>query len=131
MSIHLLKNGISKEDLKNFLETNYFSLEFNLEDLRHNYTFTSKAIDSVPQAIFCFLESNSFEDAIRTSISIGGDSDTIATITGSLAEAYYGLPKDIIENVKPYLKEYMLPVIDKFYERGKTKKYAKNNWNFN
>lgn len=127
MSIHLLKNGISKEDLKNFLETNYFSLEFNLEDLRHNYTFTSKAIDSVPQAIFCFLESNSFEDAIRTSISIGGDSDTIATITGSLAEAYYGLPKDIIENVKPYLKEYMLPVIDKFYERGKTKKYAKNN----
>ncbi|MCI9433877.1 MAG: ADP-ribosylglycohydrolase [Bacilli bacterium] len=127
ISIHLLKNGISKEELKAFLEDNYFSLTFNLEALRHTYTFTSKAINSVPQAIFCFLESNSFEDAIRTSISIGGDSDTIAAITGSLAEAYYGIPKDIIDNIKPYLKEYMIPVIDKFYERGKTKKYAKNN----
>lgn len=127
ISIHLLKNGISKEELKTFLETNYFSLNFNLEDLRHTYTFTSKAIDSVPQAIFCFLESNSFEDAIRTSISIGGDSDTIAAITGSLAEAYYGIPKDIIDTIKSYLKEYMIPVIDNFYERGKTKKYAKNN----
>ncbi len=116
---------MSKEELKTFLENNYFSLAFNLENLRHACTFTSKAINSVPQAIFCFLESNSFEDAIRTSISIGGDSDTIAAITGSLAEAYYGIPKDIIDNIKLYLKEYMIPVIDKFYEKGKTKKICK------
>ncbi len=127
LSIHLLKNGMSKEKLKEFLETNYFSLEYDLNDLRTNYIFTSEAINSVPQAIFCFLESESFEDAIRTSISIGGDSDTIAAITGSLAEAYYGIPEEIIKNVKPYIKEYMFPIIDKFYEKGKTKKYAKNN----
>lgn len=127
ISIYLLKSGISKENLKEFLETNYFPLSYNLATLRHSYTFTSKAINSVPQAIFCFLESKDFEDAIRLSISIGGDSDTIATITGSLAEAYYGIPKDIIESVKPYIREYMIPIIDKFYEKGKIKQYAKNN----
>lgn len=127
ISIYLLKSGISKENLKEFLETNYFPLSYNLVTLRHSYTFTSKAINSVPQAIFCFLESKDFEDAIRLSISIGGDSDTIATITGSLAEAYYGIPKDIIKSVKPSIREYMIPIIDKFYEKGKTKKYAKNN----
>lgn len=127
ISIYLLKSGISKENLKEFLETNYFPLSYNLTTLRHSYTFTSKAINSVPQAIFCFLESKDFEDAIRLSISIGGDSDTIATITGSLAEAYYGIPKDIIESIKPYIREYMIPIIDKFYEKGKIKQYAKNN----
>ncbi len=127
ISIYLLRTGISKENLKQFLETNYFSLAYDLEGLRMNYTFTSEAIKSVPQAIFCFLESNNFEDAIRKAISIGGDSDTIATITGSLAEAYYGIPEEIIVYIKPYIKEYMLPIIDKFYKKGNTKKYAKNN----
>ncbi len=127
LSIYLLRIGIPKEHLKQFLEKNYFSLEYNLNDLRNNYTFTSKAINSIPQAIFCFLESNNFEDAIRKSISIGGDSDTIASIIGSLAEAYYGIPDKIIEQVKPYIREYMLPIIEQFYKKGKVKSYEKNN----
>ena len=116
-SIYLLRNGIDKNKLKEYIEDNYYNLDYDLEDLRHNYKFSSKAINSVPQAIFCFLESNSFEDAIRKSLSIGGDSDTIACITGSLAEAYYGVDEYLIEKVKPYIKDYMKDVIDKFYER--------------
>lgn len=117
ISIYLLRNGISKENLKKYIETNYFKLDYDLEELRKTYKFTSRAIDSVPQAIFCFLESTDFENAIRTSISIGGDTDTIACITGALAESYYGVPKQLIKEVQPYIKEYMKDVIDKFYER--------------
>jgi type I restriction enzyme M protein len=120
-SIFLLRNGISKEKLKEYIENNYFKLDYNLDDLRLNYLFTSRAIDSVPQAIYCFLESKDFENAIRTSLSIGGDSDTIAAITGALAEAHYGVPNDLLEEVKPYLRDYMLPVLEKYYDKSKKK----------
>ena len=112
-SIFLLRNGMSKEELKKYIEENYFKLDYDLEDLRRNYRFSSKSINSVPQAIFTFLESNSFEETIRNAISIGGDTDTIACIAGSLAESYYGIPEEIITQVKPYLKDYMLEILDK------------------
>lgn len=121
VSIYLLRKGINKDQLKEYIIKNYFKLDYNLEDLRNNYTFTSRAINSVPQAIFCFLKSSSFEDAIRISISIGGDCDTIACITGSLAEAYYGIDDKLIALVKPYLKDYMTPIINKFYGKQKIK----------
>lgn len=120
-SIFLLRNGISKEKLKEYIENNYFKLDYDLDQLRLNYSFTSRAIDSVPQAIYCFLESKDFENAIRTSLSIGGDSDTIAAITGALAEAHYGVPNDLLEEVKPYLRDYMLPVLEKYYDKNKKK----------
>lgn len=115
VSIYLLRRGMDKDSLKEYIEKYYFSLEYDLDDLRKNYKFTSRAIDSVPQAIFCFLNSNDFEDAIKLSISIGGDSDTIACITGALAESYYGIDEEIIECAKTYIKDYMKDVIDKFY----------------
>lgn len=68
------------------------------------------------QAIFCFLESNDFEDAIRKAISIGGDSDTIAAITGSIAEAYYGIDKKLIKRVEKYLPEYIINIVNEFYK---------------
>ena len=119
VSIFLLRNGISKINLRRYIEANYFKLDYNLEDLRHNYTFTSKAIDSVPQAIFCFLESNDFEDTIRNALSIGGDTDTIACIAGSVAEAYYGVDENIKDEVMKYIPNYMKDILDKFYERKK------------
>ena len=131
VSIYMLNCRISKEELKKYIERHYFSLKFNLEDLREDYIFTSKATGSVPQAIYCFLISSDFEDAIRKAISIGGDTDTIAAITGSLAEAYYGVPEYLIEAVKPYIKDYMFPVIDKFYNKEKSKVYEKCNRDFN
>lgn len=112
-SIFLLRNGISKEELKEYIEKNYFKLDYDLEDLRRNYKFSSKSINSVPQAIFTFLESTSFEETIRNAISIGGDTDTIACIAGSLAESYYGIPQELLEQVKPYLKDYMKELFEK------------------
>ena len=102
-SIYLLRNGYNKLELKEYIEKNYYNLDFDLEELRHNYTFTSKAIFSVPQAIYIFLISNDFEDAIRKAISIGGDTDTIASITGALAESYYGIPEEIKDKIIPFL----------------------------
>ncbi len=112
-SIFLLRKGISKEELKKYLEENYFKLDYDLEDLRRNYRFSSKSINSVPQAIFTFLESNSFEETIRNAISIGGDTDTIACIAGSLAAAIYEIPEDLINKAKPYLKDYMYELLEK------------------
>ena len=77
---------------------------------------------TVPQAIVCFLESNDFEEAIRLAVSIGGDSDTLAAITGSIAEAYYGIPQDIEEKALAYLPEEFKEVIREFIEKVKGKK---------
>lgn len=99
VSIYLLRTGMAKEDVKKYIEKNYYNLDFDLEDLRHNYTFHSTAEESVPQALFCFFQGKDFENTIRTSLSIGGDSDTIASIAGSLAEAYYGIPEKIKKEV--------------------------------
>ena len=121
VSIYLLRSGLSKEYVKNYVRANYFDLNYDLEDLRHNYKFKVRAIDSVPQALFCFFESNDFEDAIRLALSIGGDTDTIACITGSLAEAHYKVPDELKEQVKPYLKDYMVPILKQYYKEEKEK----------
>lgn len=120
-SIYLLRNGYSKEKVKKYIEQNYYNLNFDLEELRKNYKFSSKSSKSVPQALYIFLISANFEDAIRKSISIGGDTDTIGAIVGGLSEAYYGLDENLISSVKPYLKDYMIQVIDEFYEKNNLK----------
>ena len=128
-SIFFLRSGCSKEVVRKYLIDKYYDLDFDLEDLQRNYKFTSKASGSVPQALYVFFESNDFEDAIRKAISIGGDSDTIACIVGSLAEACYGIPANIKNDVKPYLKDYMLNLLNDIYfsnDKIKCKRGAKN-----
>ena len=93
-AIFLARTGVGKKEIGNALEK-YYDLNFTLNDIREDYEFDVSCQGSVPQAIKAFLESNDFEDAIRNAISIGGDSDTIAAITGSIAEAYYGVPDNI------------------------------------
>ena len=123
--IHLCKEKTDKIIIKDYIETNYnCSLDFDLEELQKNNKFTSRADITVRQAIYCFLISNSFEDAIRKSISIGGDSDTIAAITGSFAEAYYGIDDSLIKEVEPYLPEYIINIVNSFYNKiGKEKPF--------
>ncbi|WP_296330560.1 ADP-ribosylglycohydrolase family protein [uncultured Treponema sp.] len=89
--VFLARIGKTKEEIRSYVNDNYYALNFTLEDLRSNYKWSSTCQDSVPQAIVCFLESESFTDAIRNAISIGGDSDTIAAMTGAIAEAFYGI----------------------------------------
>lgn len=86
-------------------------MNFKLDDIREFY---ENCQDIVPQAIKAFLESNNFEDAIRNAISIGGDSDTIAAITGGIAEAYYGIPADIRKRALTYLGDRLLAILIEF-----------------
>lgn len=125
ITIYLARNKISKEKIKEFIENNYYKLSFNLEELQKNYRFSSKCIDSVPQALYCFTISNSFEDAIKKSISIGGDSDTIACIVGGISEAYYGIPERLIKESAQFIPEYINEIINKFYLQTNIKKLKK------
>ena len=100
------KNAIEeyKNMLKDYIQSKYeYDLDFTLDEIRPIYTFDVSCQGSVPPSIVSFLESDSFEDAIRNAISIGGDSDTLGAITGSIAEAAYGVPEDIKEKAMNYL----------------------------
>ena len=86
-------------------------MNFTLDEIRDTYKFNETCQDTVPQAIMAFLESTSFEDAIRNAISIGGDSDTLAAITGGIAEACYGIPKEIRNKALTYLDKRLLNIL--------------------
>ena len=92
-----------------------YDLDTPIEIIRASYVRTERAKDSVPQAINCALQASSFEDAIRSAVSIGGDSDTIAAIAGGIAEAMFGLPEDIAKQGWNYLPEDMQAVARSFY----------------
>ena len=106
------------EDGKHFVEEVAKMYSYNTQqttdEIRRTNTFNETCQVTVPQAIVCFLESTDFESAIRLAVSIGGDSDTIAAITGSIAEAYYGIPRHIQEKAWCYLPQEMRDVITKF-----------------
>ncbi|MCQ2393607.1 MAG: ADP-ribosylglycohydrolase family protein [Kiritimatiellae bacterium] len=116
-AIYLARTGSSILDIRDHLVKNYYPLDFTLDDIRPGYAFDVSCQGSVPQALEAFLESTSFEDAIRNAISIGGDSDTIAAITGSIAEAYYGIPGDLRRHALTFLDERQLSILNAFEAR--------------
>jgi ADP-ribosylglycohydrolase len=95
LAIFLSRQNAAKQEIKKEIETRFgYNLDLEIEDLRENYSFNESCQETVPQAIYTFLVSDSFEDSIRKAIYIGGDSDTLACINGSIAEAFYkGVPK--------------------------------------
>lgn len=101
-----------KRRIKKHIEEEYgYDLSRTLDEIRPNYQFDATCQGSVPEAIIAFLESTDFEDAIRNAISLGGDSDTIAAITGSIAEAAYGIPQEIKDKAYSYLDEPLKKVL--------------------
>lgn len=110
LATFLAKNGASKEEIKARMEE-YYSLDYNYNDLVKNYSFDVTCDGSVPVAIYCFLISSSFEDFLRTTISVGGDTDTLCAIAGSIAEYYFGIPKEIEESALKFLPEDLLEVV--------------------
>jgi ADP-ribosyl-[dinitrogen reductase] hydrolase len=116
ISIYMAKNGASKEEIRQKINKSYYKLNFTIDEIRDTYEFNETCKKTVPQAIVAFLESKSFEDAIRIAISVGGDSDTLAAITGSIAEAYYGVPEDIKEKALTYLDEELRSIYDEWCE---------------
>jgi ADP-ribosylglycohydrolase len=117
-AIFLARTGKGKQEIKNYLENKYeYILDFTLNDIRSNYDFDESCAGTVPPAVVAFLESLTFEDAIRNAISLGGDSDTIAAITGSIAEAFYGVPDDIASKGYAYLSEELGDIVNRFSAR--------------
>ena len=110
------RKGSTKKEIKEKLEDLFdYDLSQKLEQIIPTYTFDSTCQGSVPQAIIAFLESTDFEDAIRNSISLGGDADTQACITGSLAEAHYkNIPDEISSFVKWRIEDDLLAVMAQF-----------------
>lgn len=117
--VFLAKEGKSKDDIRSFIEDEYYPLNFTLDKIRPTYKFDVTCRGSVPQAIECFLESANYEDAVRNAVSLGGDGDTIAAMAGSIAEAYYGIPDDIAEEALSRMddiqKEYYYEYADILY----------------
>ena len=116
---YLAKSSESKEEIKRFIEKRFrYDLGFTLDEIRPTYTFDSSCQRSVPQAIVAFLESSDFEDAIRKAVSIGGDSDTIACMTGGIAHAYYKTIPDYIKRPTWLLLDASFKnIINQFDER--------------
>ena len=92
-----------------------YDLSRSVDEIRVNNPYSEACQKSVPEAITCALEANSFEDAIRNAISIGGDSDTIGAIAGSIAEAIFGIPLEIQQLTKDKLPDDIAVVVDRFY----------------
>ena len=120
-AVFLARSGESKVNIKHLLEGMFtYNLSRKLDEIRPTYMFDASCKGSVPEAIIAFLDSEHFEDAIRKAISIGGDSDTIACITGAIAQAYYKkIPADMIQNTLFRLDAGMKTIIKQFNERYK------------
>lgn len=117
-AIYLARTGSSKEEIKNHVETNYkYDLSRSVDEIRPVYSFDVSCAGSVPESIICFLEASDFEDAIRNAISLGGDADTQAAIAGSIAGAYYEIPKNIADQALNILDECLLDVYMDFEEK--------------
>jgi len=105
-SVFLARQGAGKDAIRTYIATNFaYNLERSLASIRPAYRFDVSCEASVPEAIIAFLESNSFEDALRKAISLGGDSDTIASITGAIAHAHYG-------SIPEWMTAYCLRLLD-------------------
>lgn len=104
-----------KEQVCTYIEREYgYNLSRSLDEIRPRYRFNETCQETVPQAIIAFLESRDFEDAIRNAISLGGDSDTLAAITGSIAEAAYGIPQWIEDKAMSYLDAPLMDVVNRW-----------------
>ena len=110
----LARNGKSKGEIKLVIFQDYYSLDFTLDEIRPGYEFDVSCQGSVPQALEAFVESTSFEDAIRNAVSIGGDSDTIAAICGAVAGAFYGVPDDIRAKAETFLPFHLIETLHSF-----------------
>lgn len=101
--VYLAKNGKTKDEIRNYVKENYYDIDFMIDGIRSSYKFDVSCQGSVPVALEAFFESSDFEDAIRSAVSVGGDSDTIAAMAGAVAEAYYGVPEDFVHDTMDYL----------------------------
>ena len=115
-AIFMARNGSSKEEIKKYIENEFhYDLNRTLDEIRPSFHMDETCQKTVPEAIIAFLEARDFEDAIRNAVSLGGDTDTLGAITGSIAEAYYGIPEWLISECRNRINKDMRDVVDAFY----------------
>ena len=115
VAIFMARNGRDKDYIKRYLELKYrYDFSRTLDEIRPTYQFDETCQGTVPVALEAFFEAESFEDTIRKAISVGGDSDTVAAIAGSVAEAFYPIPKELAERAKSFLDKRLLAVLEKW-----------------
>ncbi|EFK96637.1 ADP-ribosylglycohydrolase [sediment metagenome] len=119
LAILRARSGASKEDIRcEVTERFSYDLSRTVDDIRPNYRFNGSCEGSVPQAVVAFLDSESYEDAVRNAVSLGGDADTLACIAGGIAQAYYGgVPVEIVQWAKKKLTPELLEITEAFCER--------------
>lgn len=123
-AIYLARTRKDKDLIKKYVEDNYnYDLERKLVDIRPTYEFNESCQETVPEAVLCFLESDSYEDTIRNAVSLGGDADTLAAIAGSIAGAYYEIPEEITDIALSKLDENLKKIYYEFVE-----KFEENNY---
>lgn len=114
VAIYMALHGSSVLEIQDYINANYYHITFKLGDIRPTYIFDVSCQGSVPQALEAFFESTDYEDTVRNAISIGGDSDTIAAIAGSVAEAYYGIPASLRKHGLTFLDATQLQILTDF-----------------
>lgn len=116
-AIYWAKTGVPAWEIRRLVSDAYgYDMSRSVDDIRPTYLYNETCMKTVPEALTCALEANSYEDAVRNAVSIGGDSDTIAAIAGGLGEALYGLPAPIAERGWWYLPNSLRKVILSLYE---------------
>ena len=115
-AIYMARNGFSKEEIKEYIEREfYYNLDRTLGEIRPGYHMDETCQRTVPEAIIAFLEAKDYEDAIRNAVSLGGDTDTLGAITGSIAEAFYGISAVLIAECRRRIdKGLMMDILDEF-----------------
>lgn len=122
IAIFMALNNKSKEEIKQYIEDNYFIIEDLNDNNMSQKLFHINCVETVKQALDSFMKSYNFEGAIRNAISLGGDSDTIAAITGGIAAAYYGIPEEYCLKVLEYLDEDLISILKGFNAKVKEKR---------
>ena len=117
-SVFLCKEGKTKQEIKEYVEETFgYDLNRTIAEIRPYYDFDVSCQGSVPEAIIAFLEGNSFEEVIRLSISIGGDSDTIACMAGAIAACMYPIPEDMVEKCNSILTDDLREINERFQNK--------------
>lgn len=125
-AVYLAKSGETKENIRKYIEENYYPLGFTIDGIRKKYKFDVSCQGSVPVALEAFFESIDFEDAVRNAISVGGDSDTIACMAGAVAEAYYGIPEGILDRAIDFLDACEMEILYYFEKKYPSKMLDEN-----
>ena len=114
-AIFLARTGSSKSEIKAYIEENFhYDLSRTCDEIRPTYRHVESCQETVPEAITAFLEGVSFEDVIRTAVSLGGDCDTLTAIAGSMAEGFYGVPEELKQQCRQRLPEDLRKVLRRF-----------------